>query len=517
MPFFTITFALHLKLRIVLRQRHDKEGDNKMENHRFWRVVGLLAVFGLALPARALAGEQAEHALAAVKKMIAAGEVRPDATIKVAFKSGNIAALLGPELELQREWEQRSGIRISARVIPQQPALLNLKANPDIDLTVARTNEFPDLLDQALVEDLTPLLKQFGFQLDGAPPQGYIRPRLQGFFGDKLVAIPADGDVIVMYLRRDLLEDPAEKAAFRQAYGRELAVPATWSDYDQLVSFFNRPEKGLYGVAEQRERAGGWMFWLPRYLSQTAPYRKLFDDRLRPLIDSPAGIAATESYVRTVRHSPPDILNDGKDYSYTLSLFMQGKAFASVFTIAGAKLLNSAGSTVRGKFIAVPIPGNRVGDRIVRQNVPIYGNNLVVSSRGTQRKLAFLLSMWLTDPDNSLRTVGVKGGFTDPFRWNHLDDARIRDLYTADALAVFSKEWAIALPPGTGLPGDGDYLNALDQRLWEAASGKVSAAEAMKRTAQDWEKITQRRGREKQLPWLRQFETGFAASEPAAK
>jgi hypothetical protein len=39
----------------------------------------------------------------------------------------------------------------------------------------------------------------------------------------------------------------------------------------------------------------------------------------------------------------------------------------------------------------------------------------------------------------------------------------------------------------------------------------------MKRTAQDWEKITQRRGREKQLPWLRKFETGFAASEPAAK
>ena len=67
------------------------------------------------------------------------------------------------------------------------------------------------------------------------------------------------------------------------------------------------------------------------------------------------------------------------------------------------------------------------------------------------------------------------------------------------------------------IAGDGDYLNALDQHLWEAASGKVSAAEAMKRTAQDWEKITQRRGREKQLPWLRQFETGFAASEPAAK
>ena len=482
-----------------------------------WRrrtALGMLFLAALAVPGAATAGEQAERALAAVKKLIAAGEVRPDATIKVAFKSGNIAALLGPELELQKEWEQRTGIRISARVIPQQPALLNLKANPDIDLTVARTNEFPDLLDQHLVEDLTPLLKQFGFALEGSPPQGYIRPRLQGYFGDKLVAIPADGDVVMMYLRSDLLEDPAEKAAFHKAYGHDLAVPRTWQEYDQLVSFFHRPEKGLYGVAEQRERAGGWMFWLPRYLSQSAPYRTLFDDKARPLIDSPEGIAATESYVRTVRHSPPDILADGKDYGYTLPLFMQGKVFATIFTVAGAKLLNSAGSSVRGKFIAVPIPGNGVGGRIVRLNVPIYGNNLVVSSRGAQRKLAFLLSMWMTDPDNSLRTVGVKGGFTDPFRWNHLDDARIRELYSPQALAVFGREWAVTLPPGTGLPGDGEYLDALDQHLWLAARGELSAKDAMKRTAQDWERITQRRGRDRQLPWLKTFSAGFTSTEP---
>jgi multiple sugar transport system substrate-binding protein len=476
--------------------------------------IRMLAIALLLAPCAAGAGEQAERALAVVKQMVAAGEVSRSAVIKVAFKSGNIAALLGPELELQREWERRSGVMITARVIPQQPSVTNLKANPDIDLTVARTNEFPDLLEQGLVEDLTPMLKQYGFRLDGAPPQGYVRPRLQGYFGDKAVAIPADGDVLIMYLRRDLMENPAERAAFRQAHGRELEAPKTWQEYEELASFFHRPQQGLYGSVEQRERAGGWMFWLPRYLSQSAPYRKLFDENLKPLIDSPAGIAATESYVSTVRNAPPDILGEGKDYSYTLPLFMQGKAFSSAFTIAGAKLLNSAASSVRGKFMAVPVPGTRVGGRLVRQNMPIYGNNLVVSSRGSQRKLAFLFAMWLTDPDNSLRTVGVKGGFTDPFRWHHLGDPRIKELYTPQALSVFAKEWAIALPPGTGLPGDGEYLTVLDQHLWEAASGKVSAAEAMRHTAQDWEKITQRHGRDKQLPWLKIFHAGFAVSEP---
>lgn len=466
-------------------------------------------------PSISLAGEQGERALAAVNAMIAAGEVRKDATIKVAFKSGNIAALLGPALELQKEWEQRTGVMITARVIPQQPALLNLKANPDIDLTVARTHEFPDLLEQGLVEDLTPLAKQFGFTIDGRPPQGFIRPRLQGYVGDRLAAIPADGDVMLLYLRLDMLESPVEKAAFRKVHGRELAIPTTWQEYEQLIQFFHRPQQGMYGSAEQRERESAWMLWMPRYLSQGYPQRKLFDDKLMPLIDSPAGIAATESYVRTVRYSPPDILGEGKDYSYTLPLFMQGKVFSTIFTVAGAKLLNTAASPVRGKFIAVPVPGTRVGKRLVRRNLPIYGNNLVVSTKGTQRKLAFLFTMWLTDPDTSLRTVGVKGGFTDPFRWSHLNDARIKELYTADALAVFAREWDIAVLPGTGLPGDGDYLDALNQQLWLAASGKQSAAEAMRRTALEWDRITQRNGREKLLPWLKIFNAGLVNSDAA--
>ncbi|MBI5790213.1 MAG: extracellular solute-binding protein [Rhodocyclales bacterium] len=474
-------------------------------------AAAMLLAFGAAR-----AGEQAERALAAARQLLDSGAVPRNASIRVAFKSGNIAALLGPELELQKEWEQRSGVMITAKVIPQQPALQNLKANPDVDLTVARTHEFPDLLEQGLVEDLTPMLKEFGFRIDGTPPQGFIRPRLQGYLGDKVVAIPADGDVLILYLRRDLLESPAERAAFRKAYGRDLAIPATWQEYDQLAEFFHRPQKGLYGTVEQRERDTAWMFWLPRYLGQGAPYRQLFDDRLKPLIDSPAGVAATESYVRTVRHSAPEILGDGKDYSYTTPIFMQGKAFSVIFTIAGAKLFNSSGSAVRGKFMAVPLPGNRVGGKVVRSNVPIYGNNLVVSSRGAQRKLAFLFTMWLTDPDNSLRTVGVRGGFTDPFRWNHLADQRIRDLYTQEALAVFAKEWPAALPPGTGLPGDGDYIAALNQNLWLAASGKVSASEAMRRTSHDWEAITQQHGRDKQASWLKIFNAGFAVSEPGA-
>lgn len=479
------------------------------------RRLVLSAVLLLSVSA-AVAGEQAERALAGVRALIASGEIKRDATLKVAFKPGNINALLGPDLALQKEWEQRTGVMISARVIPQQAALVNLKSNPDIDLTVARTHEFPDLVDQELVADLTPLVKEFRLSMDAAPPNGLVRPRLQAYFGDKVVAIPADGDVTLFYVRRDLLDDPKEKAAFRRKHGRELGIPKTWAEYDQLIAFFHRPEQGLYGATEERDQPGGWMYWLPRYYTQTAPFRRLFDDQMRPLIDSPAGIAATESYLRTVRYSPPEILNEGRDYSYVLPLFMQEKAFSTSNTIAGAKLFNSSVSGVRGKFAAIPMPGTMVGGKLIRHNMPIYGNNLVVASASPHRKLAFLFLMWLTDHENSVRTVGVAGGHTDPFRWNHLAEARLVSLYSADALKVFRGEWDVALPPGTGLPGDGDYLATLDRHLWLAARGEFTAAEAMKRTAVEWEKITEQRGREKQIGYWRSFVASFDDPEKGA-
>jgi hypothetical protein len=64
-------------------------------------IVRLLALALLLVPGAGVAGEQAERALTIVKQMIAAGEVPRNATIKVAFKSGNIA-VAGP-----RTWNCR--------------------------------------------------------------------------------------------------------------------------------------------------------------------------------------------------------------------------------------------------------------------------------------------------------------------------------------------------------------------------------------------------------------------------
>ena len=47
--------------------------------------------------------------------------------------------------------------------------------------------------------------------------------------------------------RKDWFDDPAEKAAFKKKYKRELAVPETWDDLKSIAEFFTRPDKKRYG------------------------------------------------------------------------------------------------------------------------------------------------------------------------------------------------------------------------------------------------------------------------------
>ncbi len=467
----------------------------------------LLLASALATPV--LAQGQAERALQAVRDLVASGKVAPNTVLRLGFKQGNVNAYLGNDLELQQEWERETGIIIETRLIPQLPVLEVIKTNPGLDLTVARNHEFPELLPLGLITDLTPLVDKFGFRLGDDRLTGYIRPDLQAYLGDRIVAVPADGDPVVMYLRRDLLEDPQERAAFRAATGRELGVPETWDEFEETIRFFHRPDQGLYGVVEERDPEGAWMYWLPRYLSQATPYQPLFDAQMRPLLDTPQGIAATESYVASVKYAPPEITAKGNNYSYTIPLYMQGKVFAMLHTPSGSKLLNSQPSRVKDRVLLAPVPGQRVDGRLNRRNTLIYGNNLVVPSSAGHPELGFLYAIWITSPEVSPRSVGVRGGFTDPYRWNHLSDARIQGIYGNQALEVFAAAWDDLVPPGTGIPGDSDYLSVLDAKLTAAARGEMTPAEAMRATAEAWEVITERLGRDAQIRNWKSFTSNF--------
>lgn len=386
-----------------------------MNIQRRFRILVMGAAFGLALATgQGHGGVQAERALAAVRELIDSGQIAPETVLHLVVKQGNIASFLGRGQTLQKEWERTTGILIDPRVMPQEDALEFLASESQTDLTIARAHEYPDLVHEGLIADLTPLFERFGFVLSEGREDGYILAQNQATFAGRIVAVPADGDVTILYLRKDLIDDVENQKRFREKYGKALSVPATWSEYQELIEFFHRPEAGFYGALEQREPSTGWMFWLSRYASQAVPNQYLFDEQMRPLINSPRGIAATKSYLATLPFSPPEILDPGNGYTFTLPLFMQGKGFSTIITIAGAKLFNLETSKIRGKFIAVPMPGEEIDNRVIRRPAMIYGNNIVIPKDSNHQVLAFLYAMWLTDPDVYRKMVGVPGALPIP-------------------------------------------------------------------------------------------------------
>lgn len=463
----------------------------------------------------AAAGEQADRAIAAARQLVASGEVKPGTVLRLRAKQGNLVSLLGRDAELQREWERLTGIPVDASVMPQLDSMAFIRDRRDADLTIARTHEFADLDAAGLIADLRPLMQRFGFRLPGGEPDGYLLLDAQSRRGEKLLAIPADLDVALLFVRRDLLENEDNRARFKARHGRELAPPATWAEYQQLAEFFHRPQEGFYGAAEPRERLTAWMYWLPRYLSASEGSTPFFDERMRPKLLTAAGIAATESFVATVPVSPPQVLEDGKDFNYTLPLFVRGNTFSTILTVATAKIANREGSAIRGRFMAVPMPGHLQQGQLKRRTAFIYGNNLVVPSNGSQPALAFLYAMWLTDPDNSLRSV-TANGIADPYRHHHLRDEQVRALYTPQALDVLRQELRIVRPGGTGLPGDAEYMASLSSHLWQAAAGRITPREAMARTSREWDAITDRLGRSTQIEHWRALQRATPGATASA-
>jgi multiple sugar transport system substrate-binding protein len=62
-------------------------------------------------------------------------------------------------------------------------------------------------------------------------------------------AVPGETDAMGFAYRKDWFEDTAEQAAFKAKYNRELGVPKTWEEFEQIAAFFTRPDKNVYGCA----------------------------------------------------------------------------------------------------------------------------------------------------------------------------------------------------------------------------------------------------------------------------
>jgi len=335
---------------------------------------------------------------------------------------------------------------------------------------------------------------------------------ISNIWGDKILGVQTDGDVVSLYYRKDLFSYPEERATFQRRYGYELDVSLTghitWDQYLDIAEFFTRKPgeklagetlaKPFYGTAELGEKwALPWWF-LARYIAYSAPTSYLFDpDSMEPLINSPAGVRAMRNFVDSIKFSPPGVLSYGY-LEYTSEFLTGNLAMELMWPDLARWGSDPEQSKVMGKIgFALPpaAPSASGGVRLKSLMAPGHNTSIVATTENPE--MAFDFIKGFTQPDVSLDTLLSPQGGYDPFRIEHIQSERLintvvdGEKYLENHMKCLRIGW-----PDLKITGAEEFYDKIAVNAGRALQGEISPEEAVNNIAEEWKQIVKRRGLE---------------------
>ncbi len=319
-------------------------------------------------------------------------------------------------------------------------------------------------------------------------------------YAGKYVAVSFDGDYQSWNYRKDLFEDPTEQADFKAKYGWDLQWPETWEQLDQLAEFFHRPDQDLLGCTDIRNSIWGLTNWIQRYASFANPAMMYFDPATgKPMINSEAGIQATQEYADTMRFKSPDALAWGWPEQYN-NMAAGGAAITCAFPNMPKFLDNpdNPDSTIAGKLATGIAPGRIIDGKLIRRTVWWPNITFAVSTQGKYPEASYLFLQWGGSPSLFTFMVGNPAGYFDPFQKSDFEDPVVVGSYHEYHVPTMTGSIERSVPP-LNLNGASEYETALDTNVQAVIAGQKTAEQAMADCETEWEEITDRLGREKQI------------------
>jgi multiple sugar transport system substrate-binding protein len=318
-------------------------------------------------------------------------------------------------------------------------------------------------------------------------------------------ALPYDGDILYVYYRLDMWNDPREKADFLKKYGYPLAPPRTWDQYVDQARFFNRPPH-LYGTAFYGQRGFSYAWWATIWAGLGGHW---FDPTtMKTQINSPAGRKALQYLLEMKKVSPPDVLSYG--YEELRNAFFLGKvAMCAQWPDMHKKSFGGDPATpskVVGKLGSVPCPNGK-------SYMP-YSRIGAISASARNPDGAYEVLWYLQQPAVNNDYV------TDPK--NGVDATQFSDFepgiwvkrfpqYTSLVTQYAATMRANLLQgfPELSIPGASTYLDKLDLFINQALAGQIDPKVALDSAAGEWESTTDSLDRTAQrqayLTWISTF------------
>jgi multiple sugar transport system substrate-binding protein len=347
-------------------------------------------------------------------------------------------------------------------------------------------------------------------------------------WGQAVMAVPLGSPVFTCYYRLDLFE------RFRRQ------PPRTWEEYHELAKFFGRRENlegaappadaAWHGCAEPLAKGWAGRMLLARaaaYVRHRDHYSTLFKiDTMEPLVAGAGFVRALEELVADAKLGPADPL--ALDPDAAREEFMKGRCALAVSWPAHAAsstvgepaeeqpplgFVELPGSTAVYNFALASWENRRADENIRVPLLCVSGRLGSVSAEAAQRDGAFRLLAWLSGNDwgskigatssaSPATTLYRRSQLRAPMPWVDAGtDAQAARQYATSIRDALSRQaYLFALR----MPGNENYLAALDAAVAEAVRGEATAAGALAKAAAEWTKITDALGRDAQRKAYRQ-------------
>ena len=327
-------------------------------------------------------------------------------------------------------------------------------------------------------------------------------------WGGRTIAAPVDGDVAMLYYRKDALENPDHRRKFKEKTGKDLAVPRTWEDFRRVAEFFTGWAWGPTGKPGFGFQTSTWdrsyieQQWAPMMASAGGNW--LTRD-LKPGWNNEAGVRALRDLKDLLAFTPPGSIAMSWDHSME-SVFSNDVAlvlwYMDLGRLGGAPnswFAKSGGPDKMRNLGYALWPGYETGGVLRNFNSMFYGRVVGISRFSRRPDDAFKVLQALLTPERRVLSMDDAQSGSDMVLKTDYDPKAFKTLGPSPEFLDVAKKVIANGFPEMQLPGAGEYMDALQGQLHAYLTGSVSDPAAALASAADlWEKITDRRGRARQ-------------------
>ncbi|MBD3304873.1 extracellular solute-binding protein [candidate division KSB3 bacterium] len=296
---------------------------------------------------------------------------------------------------------------------------------------------------------------------------------------ETIYGLPFSGETNLLYYRTDIFEEHGIAGPPQTI--DELEEIAAKIDTEDIPAFVTRAVKG------QGINVYTWATFLRSYGGD------FFDQDLKPTLDTPEAILATEKYAEILQNYGPFGVSGYSHYECTTD-FSQGKV--AMFLGAGpwgASVFNDpAKSKIIGKWMAAQVPAGPEG-----RFTDAYTHGMMIPANAANKEAAWLFIQWYTSTETQLARAVKEGGDGSVTRISVFNDPDYQEWYKKGNWAAAQLEavekYGAELRPNS-LPEWLEVGDRIGAAVQQVIAGEATAEEAMTAANEDVYQIMQEAG-----------------------